>query len=72
MGEILVSLKETNRRTRTISNDLFMLIAAKMKDLSVLKEFLSMISAGLAGATSLMKADTVIAISKIFEKFYLI
>jgi hypothetical protein len=68
LAEILISLKEPNRKARKIANDFFVLVADKMQSLGVLKEFLSMIAAGLAGSTSLMKADTILAITKIFEK----
>lgn len=68
LAEVLITLKEPNRKARKMANDVFVLMSDKMQSLGVLKEFLSMIAAGLAGGTSLMKADTILAINKIYDK----
>ena len=44
-------------------------IAEKMNELGLLKDFVSMVSGGLAGTSSLMKADAIYAISYLFDKF---
>lgn len=69
LPEVVVSLKDSNRRTRKITNEFLIIMAQKMRDIGVIKDFLSMIVAGLAGSTSLMKSETLIAIGKIYDKF---
>lgn len=40
-----------------------------MNDLGCLSDFVSMVSAGLAGETPLMKANSITAVSFLIEKF---
>lgn len=40
-----------------------------MESLGMLKDFVSMVAAGLAGETPLMKANSITAVSYLFEKF---
>lgn len=69
LPELIVGLRDSNKKCRRISGELFALIGKKMDDLEMLQDFVSMVSAGLAGETSLMKANSITAVSFLMENF---
>ncbi|KAL4431808.1 hypothetical protein ABPG74_015248 [Tetrahymena malaccensis] len=69
LPELIVGLRESNTRSRKASQELFKKIAQKMLNLNMLNDFISMISAGLGASSSLMKADSIVSIGYLLEKF---
>jgi len=67
LSEIVLGLKESNRRTRALSTRILKEIKLKMKDFGLEKQFFSLLTAGFAGVSGYMKAGTIAAISCVFE-----
>ncbi|KRX09725.1 hypothetical protein PPERSA_02597 [Pseudocohnilembus persalinus] len=61
LPELVVGLRDSNKKCRKIAKEIFNLIGKKMEDLGLLKDFVSSVAAGLAGETSLMKANSIAA-----------
>lgn len=70
LSEVILGLKESNRRCRKLSERFLYQIGEKMKDLGLLKEFLSMMTAGFAGVNGTIKASSILAFGKMFEKYH--
>ena len=53
LPEVITSIKDNNRRTRKVAQELLNLFAETMKSLSKLNDFMQLIVGGLAGYFSL-------------------
>lgn len=69
LPEIIIGLRDSNKKTRKISKAIFESITNQMIKIGNIKDFCSMVSAGLAGS-SLMQADTIAATGFLIEKFF--
>lgn len=67
LSELVLGLKETNRRTRATSTKVLQEISVKMTELGLLTEFVSLLTAGFAGASGTMKAASILAFARVFE-----
>lgn len=67
LPELIVGLRDSNKKCRKISKEIFNMLGSKMEELNLLKDFVSSVAAGLAGETSLMKANSIAAVSYLIE-----
>jgi len=73
-GDVLLSLKEINFKTRELASGLVELMGNKMKEIQVdggnaLKDYLGIIVAGMAGVSPALKSASIIALAKVFYHF---
>lgn len=69
LAEIVVALKENKAKSRKLAGNLLKSLSFDMHSQGLLKEFLNLLCAGLAGVSSAMKSATLWAFSKVFEEF---
>jgi ribosomal RNA-processing protein 12 len=68
LPEIMICLKETNKKARKASTDLMKMVTLKMKNSGFLKQFINLVVGGFASKTSLMKSASVIGITNILKE----
>ncbi|EGR30041.1 pre-rRNA processing protein, putative [Ichthyophthirius multifiliis] len=69
LPELIVGCRDSNIRSRKLVIDIFKKIGNKMIKLNMFNDFVSMISAGLGAVSSLMKADSIVAIGSLLNMF---
>ena len=65
----MVALRENSAKTRKIAGDILLLMGKKMKQLNLLDQFAAMFAGGFAADSTLMKADALVAMAFIVDKF---
>ena len=68
LPEILLALKETNRKTRKVAIDIIKFLTQKFQSFGAAPLFASLISAGLAAKTSLMKSVAILGIAQVIKE----
>jgi len=65
LPEILVALKDSNKKSRKAGLDVIRMVTGKMKEIGFFKAFVNLVIGGFAGKTSLMKSAAVIGVAHI-------
>jgi len=68
LPEILLALKETNRKTRKVAIDIIRFLTSKFTSFGAASLFASLISAGLAAKTSLMKSVAILGLAQVIKE----
>lgn len=69
LAEIVLGLKENKAKCRKIAGNLLKCVSFDMRTQGILKEFLNLLCAGLAGVSFAMKAASFLAFARVFEEF---
>ncbi|CAD8128275.1 unnamed protein product [Paramecium sonneborni] len=70
LPEMVVAIRDNNIKTRLLAEKLIENIGQRLLGLDLLDQFISMVFAGLAAQSNVMKADAVATISLLVDKFY--
>ncbi|CAK66022.1 unnamed protein product (macronuclear) [Paramecium tetraurelia] len=70
LPEMVVAIRDNNIKTRILAEKLIENIGQRLLGLDLLDQFISMVFAGLAAQSNVMKADAVATISLLVDKFY--